>query len=403
MRNESKQYWDLIGDIHGELEALKLLLAKLGYREEGGTVCHPDGRKLLFLGDFIDRGPDSRGVLHLVRGLVDAGVARAIMGNHEFNFVSYLTQDEKGRYLRSHSDNHAMQVAETLQSFAGHEGEIPEWIEWMKALPFFLDFGDLRAVHASWVPGDIAYLADKTLLDRDFLIAANRRKKPAWEAIGRVLKGVELDMPNGLSVPDSNDIPRKAMRIRWWGEITGLAWREIAFPPVAVLPEGEAVLNGLDEILAYGPAEPPVFFGHYKLKGLPVAPQAENVATLDYGLGHGGPATAYRWGGERVIDRRNFVQAGAYKVYVDDNFWYMDDDARHLAGEYSDYDYALSVAKRIVDRSLEGNYQPGMSAEELEKRYTDFGDDAFVVPVPENRQRFSAWDYAKGRAVEIAG
>jgi Calcineurin-like phosphoesterase len=310
MKDQSIQYWDLVGDIHGELGALHLLVAQLGYRERDGVIRHPEGRKLIFVGDLIDRGPDSRGVLQLVRRLVESGQALVVMGNHEYNFIAYHCLDHKGRYLRSHSDDHKMQVAETLHSFQGHEEEIPDWVEWMKSLPFFLDLGDIRVVHASWVPDDIAYLADKSLLDRAFLIESARRGSQAWEAIGRVLKGVELAMPDGCRVHDSNGISRKNMRVRWWGEVQGLSWREIAFPLVADLPEGEAVLNGLDERLAYGPTEPSVFFGHYKLKGHIPGPQANNVASLDYGLGHGGPATAYRWNGERSIDRENFVQVG---------------------------------------------------------------------------------------------
>lgn len=53
----------------------------------------------------------------------------------------------------------------------------------------------------------------------------------------------------------------------------------------------------IGDIHAYGSDEPPVFFGHYKLMEYPVAPQADNVTSLDYGLGQGGPATAYRWSG----------------------------------------------------------------------------------------------------------
>jgi hypothetical protein len=308
MKNQPTQHYDLVGDIHGELGALERLLEMLGYRNVYGATVHPEGRKLVFLGDYIDRGPDSRGVLRLVRHLVDSGGALAIMGNHEFNFIAYQTQDENGHYLRSHSENNAFQVAATLQSFAGHEDEIPEWIEWMKGLPFFLDFGDFRAVHASWVPSDIDYLAGKSLRDREFLLVSARRSSPAWEAIDRVLKGVEIEMPHGISTHDAYHLPRTAMRIRWWGEVAGLSWREIGLPVVDGLPEGEAVLNGLDELLAYGTDEPPVFFGHYKLKGHPAEPQSANVASLDFGLGHGGPATAYRWSGERVLNAANFIQ-----------------------------------------------------------------------------------------------
>jgi len=115
-------------------------------------------------------------------------------------------------------------------------------------------------------------------------------------------------MPKGLTLMDTNGITRKNMRVRWWGPIAGLSWDEIAFPLRAGLPEGKAELDGFDEILAYGADEPPVFFGHYKLIDYPVLPQASNVASLDFGHGHGGPATAYRWSGERVLEAGNFVQ-----------------------------------------------------------------------------------------------
>jgi len=403
MKNESNQHWDIIGDIHGELEGLRLLLEKLGYEAEGGSFHHPEGRKLIFVGDLIDRGPESRGVLHLVRRLVDSGQALVVMGNHEYNFIAYRTQDDEGKRLRLNTAGHRAQIAQTLQSFEGHEAEIDDWIEWMKGLPFFLDLGDLRVVHASWVPGDIAYLADKSLLDRDFLIESARRGSPAWKAIGRVLKGVEIEMPDGIVVPDSNRIPRKNMRVRWWGDLSGLSWAEIAFPLVADLPEGVAVLNGLDELLAYSPDEPPVFFGHYKLKYYPVAPQAPNVATLDYGLGHGGGATAYRWSGEEVIVLKNFVQVPVYEVFVDDNFHYMDADERRFVGRFFDYEEALAVAMRIVNRSLSESYEAGMSASELEGRYRGFGEDPFIIPTPAGWKPFSAWTHAGERAKVLAG
>lgn len=390
--------YDLIGDIHGERKALEQLLRKLGYRaERGGAIAHPKGRKLIFLGDFIDRGPHSRGVLRMVRRLVDSGLALAIMGNHEFNFISYHTFDDRGERLRLDTPANRAQIAMTLKSFAKHEDEIPEWIEWMKGLPFFLDFGDLRAVHAAWFAEDIAWLAGKSLRDRDLLIEANR-KGAAWEVIGRVLKGPELAFPDARKIPDANGIPRGNMRVRWWGSLSGLSWNEIAFPAIAGLPEDRAELGELERLASYGPEEPPVFFGHYKLKNHPVAPQATNVATLDYGLSHGGPATAYRWDGEQALNAKKFVQIPIYEVFIDDNFHFMDEDERCSAGRFYRYKSALVRAKRIVERSLLDIYKPGMSAEELDGLYRNFGEDPFIVPTPEGRPPFSAWEYAAARA-----
>src|SRR5947209_2596705 len=75
---------DLVGDVHGERQTLERLLDHLGYDEAGR---HPQDRRLVFLGDLVDRGPDSPGVVRRVRDLVEAGRAQCILGNHEFNIL----------------------------------------------------------------------------------------------------------------------------------------------------------------------------------------------------------------------------------------------------------------------------------------------------------------------------
>ncbi len=55
---------DIVGDIHGEIEALRQLLKSLGYDQYG---IHPDGRRLVFVGDLVDRGPNSPAVVELVK------------------------------------------------------------------------------------------------------------------------------------------------------------------------------------------------------------------------------------------------------------------------------------------------------------------------------------------------
>jgi protein phosphatase len=88
--------FDVIGDVHGCREELETLLVELGYRlardEHGRPVdaTHPDGRTAVFVGDLVDRGPDSPGVLRLVMGMVDAGNALCVPGNHESKLVRAL-------------------------------------------------------------------------------------------------------------------------------------------------------------------------------------------------------------------------------------------------------------------------------------------------------------------------
>ena len=64
---------DVIGDVHGEIEPLRELLGRLGYDAAGK---HPAGRRLVFVGDLGDRGPDSPAVIELVKSLVERGLAQ---------------------------------------------------------------------------------------------------------------------------------------------------------------------------------------------------------------------------------------------------------------------------------------------------------------------------------------
>src|SRR5262245_32496964 len=72
---------DIVGDVHGEIDALRALLNHLGYSAEGR---HVRGRRLVLVGDLTDRGPDSPAVVALAARMVAAGRAQVVMGNHEF-------------------------------------------------------------------------------------------------------------------------------------------------------------------------------------------------------------------------------------------------------------------------------------------------------------------------------
>jgi protein phosphatase len=110
--------FDVIGDVHGCRTELEALLGRLGYRvtrDASGRAADavpPEGRTAVFLGDLVDRGPDSPGVLRLVMGMVAAGHALAVPGNHENKLVRALS----GRNVQvSHG------LAETLGQLAGED------------------------------------------------------------------------------------------------------------------------------------------------------------------------------------------------------------------------------------------------------------------------------------------
>jgi hypothetical protein len=91
-----------------------------------------------------------------------------------------------------------------------------------------------------------------------------------------------------------------------------------------------------------------------------------------------------------------------YRVLVDDNFHYMDEEERYALGEFASYEEAEEACRRIVDEFLLGAYEPGMEAKALYGLYTMFGDDPFISSADRART-FSAWDYARKRCEEICG
>jgi Calcineurin-like phosphoesterase len=110
----SEQHYDIIGDVHGHSDALRRLLVELGYGESRGAFRH-DSRKAIFVGDFVDRGPDQRGVLKIARDMCEADMAKAVLGNHEFNAIAWATKDE-GEPLRRHSKKNAANMRPFLIS-----------------------------------------------------------------------------------------------------------------------------------------------------------------------------------------------------------------------------------------------------------------------------------------------
>ena len=87
---------DIVGDIHGAFGRLCRLTDTLGYEDRHGRWMHPEGRRVLFLGDYIDRGPNSFAVYRMVRKMVDDGIAIALMGNHELNAIAFSTRENDG-------------------------------------------------------------------------------------------------------------------------------------------------------------------------------------------------------------------------------------------------------------------------------------------------------------------
>lgn len=130
---------DVVGDVHGQREALVALGRRLGY-DVDGDWAHPEGRVLVFLGDLVDRGPDSLGTAELVHRLVRERRALCLMGNHEYNLVSHrlgLTGPKKSN-------------RPTIQDMHARPDRWAPVLDFFARLPVALDLGSLRLIHAVW-------------------------------------------------------------------------------------------------------------------------------------------------------------------------------------------------------------------------------------------------------------
>ena len=304
--NETGRF-DLIGDIHGHAAPLRRLLGRLGYEETDGCYRHPE-RRVIFLGDFIDRGPAIRETLRIVRSMIDAGAALAVMGNHELNALCYHTAGADGAPLRANSEKNRDQHKGTLEAFAEYPDEWRDYLGWFRTLPLFLDMGDFRVVHAAWDESAMATLKGKDRLDEATLHKAARRGTPEYEAVEILLKGREVKLPDGYRFADKHGVSRFEMRTKWWVSGDALTFRELFFPASDDIPAIPVPPDLASSLTPYPDDAPPAFVGHYWLPGGdPKAPLAKNVACLDYSVARGGPLVAYRWDGAGPLADSGFV------------------------------------------------------------------------------------------------
>lgn len=294
---------DLIGDIHGHADKLEELLLKLGYSKQKNFYSHSE-RKVLFVGDYIDRGPKIRETLEIVKQMVDNESAIALMGNHEYNALCFHFQETEGGHLRKHLIKNIIQHYETLKQFQNRQKEYEDYLEWFKTLPLFYEVDNFRAVHACWDNKNIDFLKniliDNCLTD-DLIYQSVKKGTQLNETIDQTLKGKEIQMPDGLFFIDKDGTKRSEIRIKWWENPLEMNYRTISVEPLSNLPETAVDLSLFENNDYYLMDEKPVFFGHYWLKGEPSL-YKDNICCLDYSVAKGGNLVAYSFDNEMKLE-----------------------------------------------------------------------------------------------------
>ena len=265
-----KSGFDVIGDVHGHAAELTILFKRMGYQETNGVLRHPEGRRVVFLGDFIDRGPEIRRTLEIVRGMVEAGSALAAW------------METKMRRL---------------------------WEE-----P--TDSGELRFTGPFEAP----------VLTQAGLVDFGRRKDPVsgkpalgWKYKEKFLTGPEKGLPAGVSYLDKEGCERTSIRVKWWMDPAPDATLGdmIMAGRRAVAGLGDAVsvpLRGLKFKKPWTPCpvEALTFVGHYWLDEDEAGPLTDKLACLDCSVARGGALCAYRHeSGRRTLDPEAFLTVPA--------------------------------------------------------------------------------------------
>lgn len=310
--------FDIIGDIHGYYQPLIALLKKLGYQNINGVYQHPN-RTAIFVGDLIDRGPEQVEVYQLVRKMVEHGSAQIVMGNHELNAVLWRIRNPNHPkyFLRPHTESNFKQHQAFLRQVVEHSKLHKEILEWFKTLPLWIENEHLRVIHACWLPEAIQTLEELNLVDEHHVI----KDLSAWESIGEkhsdayravetLLKGIEFDLPHGLSFTDKDGKKRTQARVKWWLSPEHQRLSQLAITSVKL---DDADHDPVLDVPRYESCKP-VFIGHYWLKGLPEI-LSPCVVCTDYSVAaptQYAKLVAYRFNGEQYLSNQNFAWVKAH-------------------------------------------------------------------------------------------
>ena len=134
---------DVVGDVHGELDALKQLLNVMGYSD---FDVHPEGRKLVFVGDLTDRGPDSPGVIDFVDQLITEELGYCVLGNHDLNLLLREKKHDNGWFFGNEFEYEEQHIPQALAD----DSSRAKTIDLFQRLPLVLERDGLRIVHAHW-------------------------------------------------------------------------------------------------------------------------------------------------------------------------------------------------------------------------------------------------------------
>jgi Calcineurin-like phosphoesterase len=237
---------DIVGDVHGDLDALESLLRRLGYVADGH---HPQRRRLVFLGDLVDRGPDSVRVLRRVRNLIEEGRAQCLLGNHELN-IFLERKKEDNAWFFGHARTSTEPAGPQVQATGPFREEA---MAFFGTLPLALERIGLRVVHACWHPAMIGLVRHES----DVCSLYRRFKEAIRDSLDE--RGITDEMDRDLAEQNENPVKvltsgleepaaekyylngkwRLLRRSDWWHSYLDLSWCVVGHYSRRKLPDDD--------------------------------------------------------------------------------------------------------------------------------------------------------------------
>ena len=315
MSDDKRNRYDIIGDVHGYADKLEGLLRLMDYQEIDGTWQHPE-RKAIFVGDLIDRGPRQVDSVMIAKRMVEAGHAHIVMGNHEFNAIAYATPNpnKPGDFLRTHWGKLGRKNRKQHKAFLTAVGKYSvrhkDLITWFKTIPLWLDLGELRIIHACWdlksMKGLKSKLGPNHTVTDELMVTMSTKGHQDYLDLEILIKGPEIEMPEGLSYEDKDGIERRKARYAWWNDKAKNMEEAAVISSDFKFKKNRSKSELSEYTIEEGDRRPytdavPLFFGHYWCSDEDEI-ISDHAMCVDYSAGKGGPLKAYRWNGESKLD-----------------------------------------------------------------------------------------------------
>jgi hypothetical protein len=263
------------------------------------------------VGDFINRGPQIKKTIRIIRKMVENGNALAVLGNHEINVIIAYMKDKKGNPLVKPPMKNFISGLKTFNEFISAPEEWQDHLRWLRTLPLFLELDGIRIVHACWSENGVEYLKKflppgkikKEVFRTIYKNSGSDLAKNIWI----LTKGLQFKMPGDLKIINSKGVSPRSFRMRWWEDPMGKTFEEMSFESKFHLPEYTIPQEILPESLPYPEEAPIVFFGHY-CRGNGPHILKPNICCLDTCIAGSNTLLAYRWNGESTLKPGNLVK-----------------------------------------------------------------------------------------------